>query len=928
MSVIKPIFDEQAVKQLELIDAHLASIEKEVDTLSKKKLSFESFTKAKDDIDKTAKATDQLSKATKALAFAQSETGQELVRLRTETAMANAETRKRVKELELEKLAGEGQAETYDQLNAQYKLMQINLKRLGAEQGVTSEEFVKAKKEFDEVRDKIVAIDQASGDGSKTVGLYRQEFGKALQDVGLFGSEIQKVQGFITAFKNTQEQVSEALTKYAEAQNLANGAKEKGITSLAKMRIALISTGIGAIAVAVGVLAVAFFSTQRGADALTRTLEPLKAIFSALLGVLQNVASGLVDAFTNPQEALKSLVDLIQGQLQKRLEAFLGIFKSIVNLDFKQAGKDFLSAFTLSDEIVSGYQKTRDFLKDNLAIGKEIAESKILIQKLENDLLVKTEERKNLESELQEIAKDTSLSFEERRKAVDQIVQLTKEQVEQEQEVIKEKINQLILEQSLNDTKRKGNGSTEELLKLQAQLKKLDGDAQRKENEFMKVKSGFAKEQQKLAEEASKKESDRLERIRELSSTEAENLTFKFEQLKKELGLNKEIATLTQAEQKALENITAEYDAQIAKLNKIVTEYVKAQDILDENARAQVTAFDKLTQGIEDAYIKGELSAQEYYNAIKEAQKQYVDDTLQSTIDMYKSILENEDISADEKLKIEQDLYKAKQELRDKELSEIDAKLKAEVEAEKKRAKEIEHANSEKWRKINEGVKLASEFANEIGNEMASRTQMRLDAELSQFKTAQEEKLTADLEYATANGATQQELELIKQRNAEETAKKEREIKRKQAEADKRKALFDILTTTAVNIVKAIGSAPFPANIPAIALATAQGALTTALVASRPIPEFYKGVENFEGGVARVGERGMELIEEPNRTWLANKDMTTYLPKGTNVKTAKETKKILNDPNTEILKGIYNKTGKPIVNIYANDTSSYKYRTR
>src|SRR5690625_7959487 len=56
------------------------------------------------------------------------------------------------------------------------------------------------------------------------------------------------------------------------------------------LRVALVATGIGAIAVAVGTLASAFLSTQTGIDAVNRTLTPLKTGLDAVWGIIQNIA--------------------------------------------------------------------------------------------------------------------------------------------------------------------------------------------------------------------------------------------------------------------------------------------------------------------------------------------------------------------------------------------------------------------------------------------------------------------------------------------------------------------------------------------------------------------------------------------------------------------------------------------------------------
>jgi len=64
---------------------------------------------------------------------------------------------------------------------------------------------------------------------------------------------------------------------------------------------------------------------------------------------------------------------------------------------------------------------------------------------------------------------------------------------------------------------------------------------------------------------------------------------------------------------------------------------------------------------------------------------------------------------------------------------------------------------------------------------------------------------------------------------------------------------------------------------------------------AQPIPKFYKGVKGFKGGLAEVGERGMELGEtKEGKMFLTPETATTMaLPKGTNIYTHEETVKIL-----------------------------------
>jgi TP901 family phage tail tape measure protein len=92
-------------------------------------------------------------------------------------------------------------------------------------------------------------------------------------------------------------------------------------------------------------------------------------------------------------------------------------------------------------------------------------------------------------------------------------------------------------------------------------------------------------------------------------------------------------------------------------------------------------------------------------------------------------------------------------------------------------------------------------------------------------------------------------------------ARKQAEIKRKQAVQDKQQALFQIAIETAIGAARAIASSPLTFGMPWLAFVLAQGVLQAALVAARPIPQFYKGTKNAPEGWAIVGEKGAEAIK-------------------------------------------------------------------
>lgn len=135
-------------------------------------------------------------------------------------------------------------------------------------------------------------------------------------------------------------------------------------------------------------------------------------------------------------------------------------------------------------------------------------------------------------------------------------------------------------------------------------------------------------------------------------------------------------------------------------------------------------------------------------------------------------------------------------------------------------------------------------------------------AQLQQLETDK----ARELEIAGNNTAAKEAIEA-------KYARKQAEIKRKQAQQEKTQALFQIAIETAIGAARAIASSPVTFGMPWLAFVLAQGVLQAALVAARPIPQFYKGTENAPAGVAWVGERGPEAIKK--------KDGSVHITEGT-----------------------------------------------
>lgn len=296
---------------------------------------------------------------------------------------------------------------------------------------------------------------------------------------------------------------TEGLTKAqaagAVATNVASGAMKL-------LRVALISTGIGAIVVALGSLVAYLTTTQAGADKLSAALAPLKAIFSAIMGVVSELGGALVDAFSNPKKALADLGNFVKQNLINRFTAFGEILDGIINLDFQKVADGAIQAATgvegMTGKIQAGAAATSKFLADSAAkgaeidrINKEIAKSTLAY--MEAEIAIGDQLDAN---EL--IIKNTAKSFSERAKAAEANIALTEKQGQAEADILKLKYQELKLQQELKGLQ---NLSYDDKVKERELLKEIDTAEDRskeKRLEYSRVLSGLEKERREAAKKA------------------------------------------------------------------------------------------------------------------------------------------------------------------------------------------------------------------------------------------------------------------------------------------------------------------------------------------------------------------------------------------------------------------------------------------
>lgn len=306
------------------------------------------------------------------------------------------------------------------------------------------------------------------------------ESGKAAVD-NFTGGASSAFSDFAEVFGVNMGAVSAQFTSVQKGLTLLSGgfkgatAASGGLSAALKiLRLALISTGIGAIIVALGSLISYFTQTERGAEAVERVMASLKAIFKVITDQASLLGETIVNAFKNPKQTIEELWEFIKSQFVNRItaiprviEAAWNIVKSIFKGGIGEAAKEYASALT---QLGTGLDKTQqgkvfNYFKE---VGKEMgAEAKQAweleksLQALEDREIALIEvqgKRRQAIADLRLKAKDLDTTEKERQAALAEAMQIQRQMTADEVALQKERVRiqeaQLNMGEKLDDDVR------------------------------------------------------------------------------------------------------------------------------------------------------------------------------------------------------------------------------------------------------------------------------------------------------------------------------------------------------------------------------------------------------------------------------------------------------------------------------------------
>ena len=271
-----------------------------------------------------------------------------------------------------------------------------------------------------------------------------EEAGDAADDAAKKTEDAGKETGFL---QDRYEGLKDTVGKLRADFKLATKGIKTFFTSGTKgakaLKIAFASTGIGLLVVAIVSLIDYFKDTEEGSRALTVAFESVGVIINMLIDSIASFGGKIVEAFTNPKEAILGFYDTLKAFVIDKVEqliegigllgsaiaaVFEGEFGKAADLATEGFTKIADSALALNPLTAVAYQLGQTIVNDVVPAVKaavtatnNLVKSQRALRDLQQELIVENAQlTKSLEVN-QKVAEDTTLAYDERAAALEKV---------------------------------------------------------------------------------------------------------------------------------------------------------------------------------------------------------------------------------------------------------------------------------------------------------------------------------------------------------------------------------------------------------------------------------------------------------------------------------------------------------------------------
>lgn len=444
--------------------------------------------------DENKKLTDQATKALKEGAVEQyDKLTKEIVANEASIRSLSTEQKNAQKTQDLLNLSNKAAAGSYEQLLRQQQLAQTNLKLLEGTLKknadgtfVLTEEYKKASEQVKTAKEALISFDQGIKDGRTNVGNYASSLEQALQNTGLFSGSLGALRDALNGVKGGQQVVAEGfklikagldnagtgfknlLDTFQAIPKAAGGVKDaaEGVTEVAEaaadvgsaapkletvgtvgarafniLKIAIASTGIGLLLIALGSLVAFFQKSEAASELLGRTWAGFKGIIQVLTNTLADFGEVIFKAFENPKQALIDLANFIGDQFLNRIKAFGVILQGIADFDGTKLANGFGQLATGVEDAAT---KTAAYAKKTAEAAKEAFRLEGAQQALEDRIRQTSVEINNNNNKIEKalkLSKDATISLNDRKAALEEAGKLEARNAELNQQNAREQLS-------------------------------------------------------------------------------------------------------------------------------------------------------------------------------------------------------------------------------------------------------------------------------------------------------------------------------------------------------------------------------------------------------------------------------------------------------------------------------------------------------
>ena len=389
----------------------------------------------------------------------------------------------------------------------------------------------------------------------------------------------------------------------------------KGVTSGFKtMRLAIISTGLGALVVVIASLVAAFKGSEEGQNKFAKLTTIIGAAVGNLVDLLADLGEGIINAFTNPVETIKGFADTIKTFVVDKITGTIdsigllgSAIKKVFSGDFKGALEDTKKGFKglvdnspygiIRDGIKSATDATKEFIKEQkreLGQAAAVADMRAKADKIERKLIV---DRSKLESEIANLRlksrQEEEFSAAERKQALLDAQVLEDQLLDKETEFLELRRDAQILENTFSRSNKENlTKEAEAIAAVNRQQAARANTARQVQREVNTISKQIEAENKRIANEE-KAEKDKIAADEKLRLESIQKIRDEFTAKQKEKEAETELEKLALEEEKKLTELDKLNATEEQKL-EILTYYAGLRTDLEEKENKKKTDLDKL----------------------------------------------------------------------------------------------------------------------------------------------------------------------------------------------------------------------------------------------------------------------------------------------------------------------------------------------